>query len=79
MSKFIKSFSTPILKDMEIKRFFLFEKNIWSVLIIPTISLYYETQYPETHAPFLMRGFSGIYFTIGWLKWSLYLGLYIKK
>jgi hypothetical protein len=76
MSKFIKSY---LIEDFpEIKFFFNTTPPTWMVYIIPYIQLYYETNEPKTQNKFWRDGFSGIYLSAGWLRYTITLGFYKK-
>jgi len=48
----------------------------WELNLIPHIKLYLESNSPLNHNRLLLDGISGIYFSIGWIKWELSIGVY---
>lgn len=60
------------------KLYLNFDTSVWTVHVIPCISLYFDAHSPHVHSRLFRDGISGLYFSLSWLKWTLTFGIHKK-
>jgi hypothetical protein len=58
------------------KLYLNFDISVWTIHVIPCVSLYFDAHSPHVHSRLFRDGISGLYFSLSWLKWTLTFGIH---
>lgn len=78
MSQYITSYTKDRINQKDMGLHFSKFKFKWQFVIIPVIRLYFESHDPSNHRRIWQTGFSGLYLSIEWLRWSFTFGIFKK-